>query len=280
MVILVLGGALAGVGVTVTAIGLRGSPPGRLHRPAPLRRWRLRPMRVVVPAGAALVALAVTGWVVGAVAAAAAAAVVPAAVAGGRQRRAQQTRTEALAVWAEMLRDAVVSGRGLAEALAATAPLAPLPVRDAALTLRARAMRGQLAPALRSFAEEVDDPVGDLLAATLTLAATREVRELADLLGALAGGARQEVHLRLAVDASRAGLRTTARAVGGIAAVTLGGLLLFSPGYFAPYDTARGQVVLAFGLGWFAVAGWGLAQLGRPRRPRRLQLRVTEEVPT
>jgi Flp pilus assembly protein TadB len=237
-------------------------------------------VRAVLPATAALIALAATGWVVGALAAATAAAVLPGAVAAGRERRAQRIRAEALAVWAEMLRDAVVSGRGLAEALAATAPLAPLPLRDAALTLRARAMRGQLAPALRSFAEEVDDPLADLLAATLTLAATREVRDLADLLGALASGARQQARLRLTVDASRAGLRTTARAVGAIAAATLGGLLAFRPTYFEPYDTARGQLVLAFGFGWFALGAWGLARLGQPPRPRRLRLRAAEEVPT
>jgi Flp pilus assembly protein TadB len=134
-------------------------------------------------------------------------------------------------------------------------------------------VRGPLAPALRAFADDVGDPMADLVAATLTLAATREVRELADLLGALSRTTRQRAALRLAAEAGRAGMRTTARAIAGMTIVLLVGMLALQPAYLAPYATPIGQVVALAAAGWFALGFWGLSRLGRPTTPRRLRLR-------
>src|SRR5439155_21167363 len=162
--------------------------------------------------------------------------------AGRRQQVDQRAIVEAIAAWTEMLRDAVASGRGVQEAVAITAPLAPAALREATLSLRARSVRGPLAPALRAFADEVADPMADLVAATLTLAATREVRELGDLLGALARTTRQRSALRLTAEAGRAGMRTTARSIAGVTVALLVGLATFQPAYLAPYGTPAGQL--------------------------------------
>jgi Flp pilus assembly protein TadB len=226
-------------------------------------------MAVVV----AVVVLAATGWPVAAVLAGCAAAALP-SLSGGRRRQVDQRAVvEAIAAWTEMLRDAVASGRGVQEAVALTAPLAPAALREATLSLRARSVRGPLAPALRAFADDVGDPMADLVAATLTLAATREVRELADLLGALARTTRQRAALRLAAEAGRAGMRTTARAIAGMTIVLLVGMMALQPAYLAPYATPIGQVVALAAAGWFALGFWGLSRLGRPTPPRRLHLR-------
>ncbi|HVW30987.1 MAG TPA: pilus assembly protein TadB, partial [Acidimicrobiia bacterium] len=180
---------------------------------------------------------------------------------------------EAIAAWTEMLRDAVASGRGVQEAVSLTAPLAPEPLREATMRLRARSVRGPLAPALRTFADEVADPMADLVAATLTLAATREVRELADLLGALARTTRQRAALRLAAEAGRAGMQTTARAIAALTAGILVALVVLQPSYLAPYRTPMGQIVGVAAAAWFGLGFWGLARLGRPAPPRRLHLK-------
>ncbi|HVW35612.1 MAG TPA: pilus assembly protein TadB, partial [Acidimicrobiia bacterium] len=138
---------------------------------------------------------------------------------------------------------------------------------------RARSVRGPLAPALRAFADEVGDPMADLVAATLTLAATREVRELADLLGTLARTTRQRTALRLAAEAGRAGMRTTARAIAGLTVVLIVGMVALQPSYLAPYRTPVGQVVGLAAAGWFGLGFWGLSRLGRPTAARRLHLR-------
>ena len=273
-----LAGALIGGGLAVAAAGVRGVPPALAREASPRRkddrpRHRSRLTQAGMAVAVAVVVLAATGWPVAAVLAAGAAAGLP-TLSGMRRRTVDQRAVvEAIAAWTEMLRDAVASGRGVQEAVALTAPLAPAALREATLSLRARSVRGPLAPALRSFADEVGDPMADLVAATLTLAATREVRELADLLGALARTTRQRAALRLAAEAGRAGMRTTARSIAGMTIVLLVGMMALQPAYLSPYATPIGQVVALAAAGWFALGFWGLSRLGRPATPRRLHLR-------
>lgn len=281
MVSAVVAGILVGAGLAVAVAGSVGtrrgeSTPHHAHRVRPLDRGLL--LRALASAVCALVALMVTGWVVGAIAAGVGAALVPSALAEHRRRGRERSRVEAVATWTEMLRDALSSGRGLHEALATTAPLAPVAIREAALALRARAVRGSLPGALRAFADEVGDPMADLVAAALTLSATREVAELSGLLSALARTTRDQAALRLTVESGRASLRSSASAIGAIAALVVVGLLVFAPSYLAPYESASGQLALAVALSWFAAGAFGLARLGRPPKARRLHLRLRELV--
>lgn len=271
-----LAGALVGGGLAVAVVAARTTPT---PVPAPSKKHRGRPAlpgpvtRFALAAAAAVVAVAATGSPAIAAATAIATGWLPAAVAARRERRDERAVVEAIAAWTEMLRDAVASGRGVQEAVALTAPLAPQPLREATMSLRARSVRGPLAPALRIFADEAADPMADLVAATLTLAATREVRELADLLGALARTTRQRAALRLAAEAGRAGMRTTARAIAGLTVAILVALVVLQPSYLAPYRTPLGQIVGVAAAAWFGLGFWGLARLGRPAPPRRLHLK-------
>lgn len=273
-----LAGALVGAGLVVAVTAARGTTGVRTERP-PRRERRSHGRLVRFGAGTAtaVVVLAATGWPVAGLVAGLAAGCLPGALEGRRRSADQRGTVDAIAAWTEMLRDAVASGRGVQEAVALTAPLAPAALRPATMTLRARSVRGPLAPALRAFAEEVADPMADLVAATLTLAATREVRELGDLLGALARTTRQRAALRLAAEAGRAGMRTTARSIAGVTVALLAGLVIFQPAYLAPYATPAGQLVAAAAGAWFAFGFWGLARLGQPAPPRRLRLREVDQ---
>lgn len=219
------------------------------------------------------VALALTGVPVLAIGAGVAVAAAPGFIRRSTSQDGERLRVEAIAAWTEMLRDAVASGRGVSEAISVTAPLAPAALRPATMALRARSVRGPLPAALRAFADDVADPMGDLVAAAVILAATREVRELADLLGCLAQTTRQRAALRLSAEAGRAGMRTTARAVVVITAGVLVALFALNPSYLAPYATPAGQLVALAAGGWFALGLWGFSRLGRPPATRRLQLR-------
>jgi pimeloyl-ACP methyl ester carboxylesterase len=89
--------------------------------------WR----RIAPRAGAAAVGVAVgwaaTGWPAAGVLAGAAATIAPMLVGARRARQTVNERSEALAAWAEMLRDTIGAHAGLREAIALTAPVAPLP---------------------------------------------------------------------------------------------------------------------------------------------------------
>jgi len=269
-------GALMAGGMAVAVVAARATPAP----PPPPARQRAggvappgRITRIGVAGAAAVVALTATGSPAAAAAVGMVSGWLPAAVAGRRQHRTDEAVVEAIAAWTEMLRDAVASGRGIQEAVSLTAALAPEPLREATMGLRARSVRGPLAPALRIFADEVADPMADLVATTLTLAATREVRELADLLGALARTTRQRAALRLAAEAGRAGMRTTARAIAALTVGILVALVVLQPSYLAPYRSPLGQIVGVAAAAWFGLGFWGLARLGRPAPPRRLHLK-------
>jgi Flp pilus assembly protein TadB len=280
-----LAGALFAAGLVVAVFACRAAPSQAV--PSPLgsgargreasnrSAGRGRPNWAAVGLGTALgfVVFAATGIPVFAIGAGLAAGLAP----DLRRRRSshndERLRVEAIAAWTEMLRDAVASGRGVSEAISVTASLAPAALRPATMALRSRSVRGPLPAALRAFADDVSDPMADLVAAALILAATREVRELADLLGNLAQTTRQRAALRLSAEAGRAGMRTTARAVVGITAGALVALFALNPSYLAPYATPVGQLVALAAGAWFAVGLWGFSRLGRPPAARRIRLR-------
>ena len=167
-----------------------------------------------------------------------------------------------------MLRDTIAAHAGLQEAIAVTARVAPAPIRTEVQALAVRAERDSLTTALRRFAAEVDDPVADLVVASLVIAAERQAQRLAELLSQIAAAAREQAAMRLRVETGRARTYASSKA---LVAITFGlavVLLLFSPTFMEPYDTATGQVVLIAIGALFAGALWGLVLLGRPRRAR------------
>ena len=119
-------GLLAGVGVWLAIAGWRGVPDRDVAR-RPISTdglwWRAALVGV-----AFVMTFAVTGWPAAGVLAAASAWVAPLLV-GVRSTRDRLTRrSEAVAAWAEMLRDTIASHAGLQEAIGVTARVAPAPL--------------------------------------------------------------------------------------------------------------------------------------------------------
>lgn len=262
-------GVLAAAGVWFVIAGATGIT-GRSHLRPRSVSWDQVWWRTALAMAAAAVGWAVTGWPAAGVMAGAAAGVVP-MLAGTRRRRVElNARSEALAVWAEMLRDTISAHAGLREAIAVTARVAPLPIRTQVQALAVQAEHEPLGKALRRFAAEVADPVADLIVAALTIAADRQAHRLAELLAQIAEAAREQVAMRLRVETGRARTYASARA---LVAITFGlavVLLVFSPSFMRPYHTATGQVVLAMIGALFAGALWSLVLLGRPATSPRL----------
>lgn len=261
-------GALLAAGVMLIVAGMRATA---VPHEAP-RTVEWRPTALVVGGAlfAALVVWALTGWPAAGVLAAAAAVIAP-KLRGTKRRRDEVTsRSEALAAWAEMLRDTVSAHAGLREAISISARVAPRPIREEVQRLALRSERGQLTVALRQFAVEVKDPVADLIVAALVVAADRQANRLSELLGQIASSAREQAAMRVRVETGRARTYASSRA---LVVITFGfavTLMVFSPSYMEPYDAATGQLVLAIVGMLFAGALWGLVDLGRPAEAPRI----------
>src|ERR1700684_2483529 len=102
-----------------------------------------------------------------------------------------------------MLRDTLSAAAGLEQAIVATANVAPCPIRIEVRALASALEPERLVPALRTVASDLADPTGDLVVAALVLAAGHEAWKLSDLLGSLAGAARDQAAMQLRIGAGR-----------------------------------------------------------------------------
>lgn len=279
--LVVLLGGLFGLGAVTAVAAWRGVDVAALRPRKPVlsdERVDRLGLRLGVAAGLGVLAAALTRWPVAALAAAAGGFVLPGVVGRKADRRSSIERVEAIAGWAEMLRDTMAGAGGLEQSIVASAGVAPPAIRREVLTLAARLQRERLAPALRDFAETLDDPTGDLVVAALLLAADKSPKRLGQLLGTLAESARAEVTMRLRIDAGRARTRTSVRVV---TFTTVGFTLLLlalNRSYLQPYESALGQLVLAVVGGCFATAFWWLARASRVDAEERF-LRADEGAP-
>jgi Flp pilus assembly protein TadB len=169
---------------------------------------------------------------------------------------------------------------GLEQALIATQRSTPgglAPDVDR-LVARLRA-RWTTEAALRSFADDLDDATGDLIAAALILGSRRRGAGLSTVLAGLSESVAAEVRVRRQIEADRAKPRSTARRITLITLGVLGALFLLNPTYVAPYGTPVGQLTLVLLLAAYAGALLWLRRAAEDRpMPRILGAQVSREV--
>ena len=275
VVIGALFGLAAGLGVVVAALAATGMLPAPSAASADRRRRSSDAigLRVTVGLAGAVLAAVVTGWPVAIVLTGAAFAAAPSLLGAKRRRDQVIARTEAIASWAEMLRDTMAAAAGLEEAIVTTARVAPPPIRAEVQRLAARIERDGLDEALARFA----DPIGDMVAASILLTARRQARHVGDLLGAVASSARANASMRMKIEATRARTYTSVRMV---VLITLGfsaGLVVFSRDYLAPFDDALGQLVLLAIGAIFGVAYASMVKMAEVGGPARLLSRLRDD---
>jgi hypothetical protein len=186
-----------------------------------------------------------------------------------RRDRAEVERIEALATWIEHLRDVLVAGDQPIGAIGSTVATCPAVIRGPVRRLAAGLGRQDPDLVFRRFADELDDPTGDLVAAGLSIAVRRGARTVA-VLTALAEQARHQADRRRLVEAERAPTRREVGLLTGIMGLLLGALLLFGRSdYLAAYDTAAGQLFLAVALALYAALLVRVQHLARFPRPAR-----------
>jgi Flp pilus assembly protein TadB len=206
--------------------------------------------------------------------------VVTPTIAGAKSRRqAAIDKTEAIASWAEQLRDVIGSSAGLQEAISVTADVAPMAIRPDVQQIKYGMLFEDLATLLRRFADRLDDPAADQIVVSLVLATTRSAGNLTDLLDETAASARAEASMRMRAEVARAQSYADAKVATFVVLGMFGFLLVFNAEYLEPYGTFEGQLVLGVvGFLW-AAAVQGLAALAKVRRPERVLALVGGNAP-
>ncbi|HEY2261250.1 MAG TPA: type II secretion system F family protein [Streptosporangiaceae bacterium] len=267
-----LAGLLAGTGIACLA-AWRFLPAAPVAAPPPrwrvlAARWRITPRLGVTAAVTGIVVLAVTGWPVAALAAVPAVIAVP-RILSRRPSRARIARLEALEAWTRRLADVLAASRGLEDAITYSAATAPPPIAGPVAALAAGLQhRAPAQQVLRAFADAIDDPVGDLIATALLLAADRRGPGVHAVLTELAGDVAKDVAGRREIEAERATYRT---ALAWIVAFLLAytAYLLLRRSYSAPFGTPAGQLVLAAVAACYAAGLYWLHRLSATFGPRR-----------
>jgi Flp pilus assembly protein TadB len=268
-----LAGALAGGGVFLAVIAIRGLPPkppkgrGQLDE---LRDKVLGTRGLIALAGGTIILLA-TRWAVAAVGFALLILFWDRLSGGAGGERAAIARLEALATWTESLRDTIAGAVGLEQAIPASLRAAAPALREPLITLVDRLhTRVPLPEALRRFADDINDPSADLVLAALIINARLRGPGLRALLGALSGAVREELDMRRRIEAQRKSTRFSAMFVVGFSVGVAVLLAIFNQNFVKVYDTATGQLVLVVIAGLYAAGFYWLTRLARFDMPERI----------
>ncbi len=253
-------GALVAAGLLIAVSGF--SPTPVRGRPMRTRRAATDPLLPVAAMAAGGVALLITRWPVAALAAGVAGWTTATGFTS-RRRVSDATRAEALALWVEMLRDAMGTARGIEGVLVATAATAPQAIRPEVTRMARRLAYDPLDEVLDGLADDLAHPVGDLVVTALRLASRAGARQTRDVLADLANAAYREGEMHQRVDVARQRPRTAMRWVASIIGGFIALLVVFAQDYLAPYETAVGQIVLVFVSVYWGLGFWWMARMGR-----------------
>ena len=193
---------------------------------------------------------------------------------GGWQRRQRSGATEiarldALASWIENVRDVLMAGEQPVGAITSTVSACPPIIRPQVRRLAAGLGRQDPEIVFRRFADDLDDPLADLVAAGLSIAIRRGARTV-PVLTALAEQTRQQVDRRRLVEAERAPTRREVQALTLImGTLVLGLLVLGRSQYLDAYDEPSGQLFLAASLAGYMALIVRVQRLAAFPRPSR-----------
>ncbi len=195
-------------------------------------------------------------------------------VIGGWQRRQRSTATEiarldALASWIENVRDVLLAGEQPVGAITSTVGACSPLIRPQVRRLAAGLGRQDPEIVFRRFADDLDDPLADLVAAGLSIAVRRGARTV-PVLTALAEQTRQQVDRRRLVEAERAPTRREVQALTLImGALVVGLLVLGRSQYLDAYDEPAGQLFLSASLAGYVALIVRVQRLAAFPRPSR-----------
>lgn len=255
LVALLGGMAVTGAGILLV-LGLRGAPPrARRQRQTPAELWarysrrppgvagRRRDLFLAGSIAAGCLIFIFTGWLIAIVLTPVAVAIVPKLL--GQAPHSDLALMEALDRWVRTLATTLPVGRDVVQSIRISrAGAPPLIAADINLLVDRLDRRMDPADALQRFADSLDSPESDAVIASLKLATTR-TEGLRDNLIGIAESIQERIRALRAIEVERSKPRNTARIVTILSAAMIGAAAVFGRGYFAPYGTPLGQVLIA-----------------------------------
>ncbi|MFT5268069.1 MAG: tight adherence protein B [Acidimicrobiales bacterium] len=228
---------------------------------------------VVAGFAAAAVVWVWTNWPVGGLWAFAGVLSVP-LLKGERPSAADEiVKVEAIATWTEQIRDTMNASAGLQQSLVATATNGPAAIQTELTAFARRAPRGDLAGALRQLGIDLGHPAADLVIAGLVSASELDAGRLVPLLTRLASSIRDEAHMRVRIEVSRARVRTSMKIVGFFVGLTMLLMIVVGRELLRGYESAAGQVWLLIVGTVVVLAIWITRKLAEIPQPERFVAR-------
>ncbi|HEX3542278.1 MAG TPA: hypothetical protein VHT75_17725 [Acidimicrobiales bacterium] len=264
------GAVFIAMATTASPFGHPGTPKRERRTPRPLVSWWRLPLGGAVAVGLWLA----TGWPAAGVWMGLLTAWVPTLSAKGRQRNAEMAVASGIARLAAMMRDQVLVGADVAEAIRGCVAMAPAAIASDVTEMAERLQGEEPGPALAAFAENVNDPMAELLAVSLRFALTRRTAKLADLFDEVARATEEQVRTRRAIEKDRRRLRTSMWSVMVAVTTWLVVIYFLSGTYLAPYHGIKGQAIMALAGAAFAAGLVGLARMDQISGPKRLRLQL------
>ena len=253
----VAAGLLLTGGLLAVVLGVRRTEPrparpvrsatevwARLTRRPPGVGGRRRDLALLASLLAGFLVAAVTGWVVALAVAPLLALGLPYLLVVPKPRDVELM--EALDRWVRSLAATLATGKSVPDAIRASRRTGPRLIADEIGTLVLRLNnRWDTDDALRRFADDLDSADADGVVAALMLAARRGANGASLTLQALADSLQAQLKARRVIEVERSKPYVVVRQVTVISLITLAGVYLLAPGFFAPYRTPLGQVILA-----------------------------------
>jgi|GEM_PF-202943 len=272
-------GALAGVGLFTAVLGLQERPAR--DKPSRLREFRSKAAGVELSSSAndtlAMIGLGAvlafgawyaTGWVVAGLLGATAGVMGPMMWRAPRKRRDFIDEIEAYSQWTEQIRDLVAASGSLFEAVTLSADQAPPRLRPKVVQMASIARTLGLPAALDWFAAEMDSPFADRLVLGMKIAWDSGAR-VSEAFESTARATRSEVEMRRRNEVANARAWTQVISIVGVTVGSVVVMFVFNKGFFDPFGSLIGQVVLlAVGVLIFGNVYWvlRLSESGAPVR--------------
>jgi len=238
----VLGAGLCAVGWSL--LGVRLFPGTQQAITNVIARSHNLALWVTGALAVALVVQLVTGWVVAAIWVFAGICSIPLTRRTDTSPDVEIDRVEAIATWADQVRDTLAASAGIQQALIATAQRPPQAIQ-AELTRFSFYAGRDLPAALRRLGADLAHPAADMVIAGLLAAIELDAGRVGDLLMRLTESIRAEASMRVRVEVSRSRIRTSWRIVAAAISATMMVIIAFGRGLTSAYSSLAGQLWLA-----------------------------------